>query len=176
MIQILRNIHLPNRFFYLFVGVILVFIISFPFAILFPVALTVLVLALAIVLVDILLLFNRSTRIKCRRRLPRVFSLGDENTVRIEIQNQSRQQLYLEVIDELPFQFQRRDFSVSLNLEPQEKQALTYTVRPLERGAYTFGKINIFIASNLGLVQRRYQHNFPMEVAVYPFHHSDEKF
>ena len=106
--------------------------------------------------------------IKCRRRLPKLFSLGDLNPVKIELTNQSGTKLFISLIDELPFQFQKRDFEEKLSLEPDEAKQIDYQLRPLKRGLYTFGKVNIFMSTRLGLVQKRYQHDYPMEVPVYP--------
>ncbi len=168
MIKILSNIYLTNRFFFLFGGIIACFVISFPFDILFPVAQTLFVLAITLVMIDIYLLFNHSVRVKCRRRLPKLFSLGDPNVVKLELHNQSKQQLKLRIIDELPFQFQQRDFNISLSMKPDERKTIRYELIPVERGEYKFGKVNIFISSLLGLVQRRHQHDYLMQVAVYP--------
>jgi uncharacterized protein (DUF58 family) len=100
--------------------------------------------------------------------LPKLFSLGDLNPVKIELTNQSGTKLFISLIDELPIQFQKRDFEEKLSLEPDEAKQIEYQLRPLKRGLYTFGKVNIFMSTRLGLVQKRYQHDYPMEVPVYP--------
>ncbi|MEM9918059.1 MAG: DUF58 domain-containing protein [Bacteroidota bacterium] len=165
----LKNLYLTNRFFLVFSIIIGLFVCSFMIDLLFPVAQTALVLAIALTLLDILLLFNkRRVRVRVRRRLPKVLSLGDQNAVRLEITNRSNQPLHLNIIDELPFQFQKRDFNYHLKLAPEEQQVLVYDLKPVERGEYKFGNINVFMASNIGLVQRRYQHQYDMQVAVYP--------
>ena len=168
MIQLIKNIYLPNRFFILFGGVIGCFVISFSFGFLYPVAQTLFVLACMLVVVDIFLLFNRSVRIRCRRRLPKLFSLGDSNFVKLELHNRSNQNLKVKIIDELPFQFQIRSFSISLPLKADEKKIVRYELTPVERGEYEFGKVNLYLSSFLGLVQRRYIHDYPMQIAVYP--------
>ncbi len=168
MINHIKNIFLTNRFFVLFGGVIICFVLSFAFEILFPVAQTLFVLACILVVLDMFLLFNRGMKVKCRRRLPKLFSLGDPNIVKLELHNQSKQQLKLRIIDELPFQFQKRDFAITLSLKPNEEQVVRYELTPVERGEYEFGKVNLFLSTFLGLVEHRYQHDFPMTVAVYP--------
>ena len=164
----MKQLFLTNRFFLLFGSVVALFVISFPLGMLFPIAQTCLVLGMILVLADILLLFNSSVSIKCRRRLPKVFSLGDDNNVELELANESSQNLKLSVIDEIPIEFQKRDFEIDLELKAKEEKKITYKLRPLKRGEYTFGKVNIFMESFLGLVQRRHQHDFPMTVPVYP--------
>ncbi len=168
MIKLLKNIYLTNRFFILFGGIITCFVISFPFGFLFPVAQTLFVLGCVLVVIDVFLLFNRSVIIKCRRRLPKLFSLGDPNAVKLELHNQSNQQLKLRIIDELPFQFQKRDFTISISIKSDEQKTIRYELTPVERGEYEFGKVNLFLSSFLCLVERRYQHDYPMIVAVYP--------
>ena len=133
----MKNIYLTDRFFYLFAAVVLLFVISFPVGILFPVAQTVFVLALIIIIVDVMLLFRKETRIKCRRYLPKVFSLGDENKVRISLTNQSNQKLNLTVIDELPVQFQARDFEKKITLDSGQEQTINYTLNPKSCLLYT---------------------------------------
>jgi uncharacterized protein (DUF58 family) len=168
MLTFIRDTYLSNRFFLLFGGVILLFVLAFPFPFLFPVGLAAFVLALALFLTDWLMLFNRSTQLKVRRRLPKVFSLGDPNEVKLELENRSRQTLYLTVIDELPVQFQIRDFEKTLSLQARDEKALHYQLTPTSRGAYQFGDIQVFMQTWMGLVQRRYTHHYPMEAPVFP--------
>ena len=164
----MKNLFLSNRFFYVMSAIIGLFILSFPFGFLFPIAQTALVIALAVSLADIYMLFNASVKVKVRRFLPKVFSLGDSNRVQIELENLSTQNLRLSIIDELPVQFQTRDFEVDLKLDAGQEKRVHYQLRPLERGEYSFGDINVFMESFLGLVQRRYQHQYAMKIPVYP--------
>lgn len=164
----MKNLFLTNHFFGLFAIIILSFVGSYLVPFLFPIALTLFVVGVAIVLVDMLLLFNRSSTLKVRRRLPKIFSLGDPNNITLEIENKSKRKIFLEIIDELPIQFQIRDFEKRLTLEPKQSKSLSYKLVPLKRGIYEFGAINVFISTNLGLIQRRYQHDYKMSVPVYP--------
>ena len=49
-----------------------------------------------------------------------------------------------------------------------DSASIAYSLRPVERGAYTFGKINIFLSTPLGLLQRRMQFGKAATVPVYP--------
>ncbi len=164
----MKNLYLTNRFFLLFGVIAGLFVLSFSLNFLFPVIQTLLVLAVLLVLVDAMLVFHRSVRVKIRRQLPKVFSLGDPNRVKIRLRNRSKLQLQLTVIDELPIQFQQRDFEIQLGLKALEEKELTYDLRPTERGEYDFGAVNVFVASFLGLLQRRLRQDFAMSVPVYP--------
>lgn len=168
MLKKLRNTYLTDRFFLLLGALAGFFVLSFAIDLLFPVAQTVFVLAIALVIIDWLILFNRNVSIHCERRTSKVFSLGDINEVKIELENQSVQNLKINVIDELPFQFQRRDFNVEIQLKPNEEKLIKYNLRPLERGEYTFGNVNLFAQSFIGLVQRRMQKAEKATIPVYP--------
>lgn len=164
----MSNIFLTNRFFLLYGSIIGIFVLSFSLEFLFPVAQTLLILASILVIADVLILFNQSLQIKIRRRLPKVFSLGNANKVSIQLSNQSKRQLKLLIIDELPIQLQKRDFKIPLRLEPLTEKELSYQVTPTERGEYSFGAVNVFVESTLGLLQRRFIQDYPMSIPVYP--------
>lgn len=164
----MKNIFLPNRFFLLFAIIIGMFVLSFSFRSLFPVVQTLFVLGLVLVLVDIMLLYGGEDKVKVRRELPKVFSLGDLNNVDVLLENLSNQKLKLKIIDEVPVQFQIRNFEKTLELEPEETQTITYPLIPKTRGEYEFGDVNVFMESFLGLVQRRHQHIYKMSLPVYP--------
>ena len=74
----------------------------------------------------------------------------------------------MRLIDEAPVEFQRRDLTFRLELEPGEEQEVRYTLRPVRRGAYGFGKIRVFVSVGYGFVERRYSFGAEREVAVYP--------
>jgi uncharacterized protein (DUF58 family) len=167
-LKTIRNTYLTNRFFYLFGGLVALFVLSFAIEFLFPIAQTLLVLSLALVFVDIAILFNRSTKVNGQRNSSKVFSLGDENLVSLDLVSQSFQKLKIKVIDELPFQFQRRDFERTIELDPSEEKRIQYKLRPLERGAYNFGNLNLYLESFLGLVQRRLVLPIARTIPVYP--------
>lgn len=164
----MRNLYLTNRFFGLLGLVILVFILAFPLGFLFPAAMTFLVVAVAFVIVDFILLFGKNIQLKVRRRLPKLFSLGDENKVIIELENLSSRELTLRIIEELPVQFQKRDFEEKMLLEAQKQKVFSYILTPKERGEYHFGAINVFIQTQFGFVERRWKEDYPMSVPVYP--------
>ena len=168
MIKLIRDLHLTNRFFLLFGGIIVLFCLSFAAQFLFPVVQTILVLALVIFLIDIALLFNRNFEVQGERKVPKVFSLGDENPIKLSLESTSNLPMHLTVIDELPEQFQERNFSLNLFLPKKEKRISTYHLRPVKRGEYEFGHTNIFANTQIGLVQRRFQIAEPQTIPVYP--------
>ena len=160
--------YLTNRFFWLFGGVTALFALAYPFGLLFPLAQTGFVVAVALVMVDVVLLYWRRPKLVCERDVNPVFSLSDPNPVQLNLENQGNWHLNLTIIDELPVQFQRRDFEVKLALSPGPSKTVEHKLTPLTRGVYSFGNINVFVATRLGLVERRLVFRQPQDVDVYP--------
>jgi len=164
----MRNLYLTNRFFGLFGSVAIFFVLSYLVPLWFPVALALFLFAVAITLADTFLLFQNKMSVQASRRAPKLLSLGDPNRLILHISNQSPLALHLIVIDELPVQFQKRDFQMQLEIGAAEDKEVAYELTPSERGEYRFGVINIFAATKLGLVQRRFRAGEPAEVPVFP--------
>jgi len=161
-------LYLSNRFFWLFGGLTALFAVAYPFGWLLPLAQTAFVGALGLVLTDWLLLFARRPKLLCKRELNPVFSLSDPNTVRLFVENQSNIHLNLSIADELPVQFQKRDFELKVGLPPGQPYLVEHKLTPYTRGIYAFGNINVFASTRLGLVERRLVFEQPQEVSVYP--------
>lgn len=106
-------------------------------------------------LLDLWILFARHEPVSAQRLLSDRFSNGDDNAVAIELQHQYPFTISLRIIDELPVQFQRRDFVLKTLMTPGAQKTLRYEVRPVTRGEYIFHDINIFICSPLKLACRR---------------------
>lgn len=164
----LRHLYLTNRFFYLFTAVAAVFVLAFFLPFLFPVAQTLLFVAAAVMLVDGFLLFRSGLPVEAERKLPRVLSLGDSTRVILTLHNRGALPLQAGVVDELPVQLQIRNFYRALALPPEQSQQLTYEIRPTERGAFLFGNVNLFLSTQLGLLERRLIIPREAELPVYP--------
>jgi uncharacterized protein (DUF58 family) len=164
----MKQLFLPNRFFWVLGGLAVLFVISFWLPPLFAFAQALFVLLLAALLLDAILLYGNTTQLTARRVLPKVFGLGDENEVVVQIESRTPYALHLSLIDELPVQFQRRDFERQVLLPAKGEASIAYSLRPVERGAYVFGQLNVFLSTRLGLLQRRLQFEEPAEVPVYP--------
>jgi uncharacterized protein (DUF58 family) len=149
-------------------GIVAFFAVSFFVPAFFLLAQLSLVVFLAFVGYDIFQLFRRGVRVRVRRRLPKVLSLGDDNNIHLDLHNKSGMALKVSIIDELPFQFQKRNFLEKMRLDPLEKNRLTYPVHPVKRGEYHFGAINLYLSSRVGLIEKRYSHDFPMMAQVFP--------
>ncbi|MFV1883620.1 MAG: DUF58 domain-containing protein [Balneola sp.] len=106
--------------------------------------------------------------IKASRSLSQRLSNGDENPVRITISSSYVFTSTLTLIDEIPVQFQERNFRFSFTIQPGESLVKTYELRPTERGEYEFGSILIYASTQMGLIRRKYSFGEPVKVPVYP--------
>lgn len=168
MIRYLKALYLNNLLFQAIGGIITLFILSYFFPALIIVPQLLFYGLLVLFAVDSLMLFAKEKGIKGRRFTPEKLSNGDENEIRIYLENFYPQHVSLRIIDELPHQFQLRDRSYHLDLEPNENKVLSYSLRPVKRGAYLFGNVNVFVKSKIGLVSRRYKFSKNKTVPVYP--------
>lgn len=164
----MKNLYLATRFYYVMVALITTMMLSYPFPLLLPFAQTALILFVVVVAIDLLLLFNRNIIIHTKREAPQVLSLGDDNDIIITLQNRSGISLHAELIDELPEQFQIRNFSRHIELVPEKLLIEKYTLRPLTRGEYIFGRVLLFLTTRIGLVKRRIATDTNTIVPVYP--------
>ena len=103
-----------------------------------------------------------------RRVLSDKLANGSDNDVQIFVENRYRFAVTTEIIDEIPYQFQRRDVLFKAQIKPGQTQVVTYQLRPTKRGEYEFGALNIYAASPLGLVRRRFRSGAAQVVPVYP--------
>ena len=117
---------------------------------------------------DVYQLFRFWRPIQITRDIGKHFSLSDENPVLIKMESSFPQALKVRLIDEIPIQFQTRDFEIYEEIEPAEEKVIRYELRPVKRGEYWFGKLNAFISTSVGLMERRIQFDLDTMVKVYP--------
>ena len=86
----------------------------------------------------------------------------------IRVESSYPRPVSLEIIDEIPFIFQKRDIDFRVELRANEGKTVSYRLRPTRRGVYPFGHIRIFVTGRIGLVSRRYTCGEPMDIKVYP--------
>ena len=168
MFKLFKQLYLQKRVYMVLGAIIALFVLAFIFPILYKVVWGLFVLFFAIILVDITLLFNKKNKVDAVRILPEKLSNGDDNTIYISIENKYNIAVQCDIIDEIPFQFQKRDFEITKTLAPKEQKTLSYTLRPTTRGEYVFGKLNVYVSSPLKLVSRRFVFCDDVTLATYP--------
>jgi uncharacterized protein (DUF58 family) len=166
--KVFRDLFLSTRFFYAMAVLITAMTLSYPFPFILPFAKAACIVFAVVVVIDVIMLFSRSLSVDVKRKAPSVLSLGDENQITISILNRSSLTLRTEIIDELPEQLQIRDFSRKTRLVPNTTNDQTYSVRPVTRGDYVFGKVLLFVRSSIGLVTRRISSDLQAAMPVYP--------
>ncbi|PSL47465.1 uncharacterized protein (DUF58 family) [Chitinophaga niastensis] len=161
-----------NRLYLLLSVNVLLFIIAFFFPRMYNIAIISFIVMIALLLLDmVLVLLRPSSIISLERKASVRFSNGDQNEVVLTLHNQYPFPVFVSIIDELPFQFQERDFSLKGKVGTGEQQRFHYNLRPVERGVYQFGYSNVFIKSALGMVSRRFVFDNEQTVSVYPSFH-----
>lgn len=150
------------------IGIIVLFCCAFIFPALYS-ATWYLVFILAVFFVlDILILFSSKNGIEAERTTPEKLSNGDENPIVISLKNFYTFSIKVKVIDEIPFQFQVRNFEIKRTIKNASKDEFQYSLRPTERGEYFFGNLNVYVSSPLRLISKRYKFNKDQMVPTYP--------
>lgn len=161
-------LYLSARF-YLVAGLCIVFfIISFLIPVLFSFSKVFLWVFLILVLTDYLFLFVFSKAPVAKRIMADRLSNGDENRIDMQVKNNMLFTVDMEIIDELPVQFQKRDWKLFYRFKAREQKNIIYKLRPVERGQYHFGRIILYVRSLLGLIRRRHNVEAEVTVPVYP--------
>lgn len=166
--KLLRDIYFARYFFRIAGGLILILLMGNFIPGLFMLGQVLLFLWLFATVIDFILLFVLRGAVLGERHLAERFSNGDPNPVKLKLLNQYRHTIYLEVIDELPFQFQIRDHRYEVRLGAGAAGQLDYQLTPVTRGEYHFGIINLYAASPLRLLARRFRGSAAETIAVYP--------
>lgn len=123
---------------------------------------------LLLLIIDIIAIYRIQQGIEAHRVCPDRLSNGDKNPIAVTVTNNYPYKVNVRLIEEVPYQFQKRDLIFDTSLISGQKDTFYYDVRPTVRGVYLFGAINIFIKSTFGLISRRYIFHEQKYVTVYP--------
>lgn len=118
--------------------------------------------------VDYLLVFSQKDAVLAQRILPEKLSNGDENAVKVDIKNNYSFKINVKVIDEIPFQFQKRDFLIRKEIQSGKNILFQYFLEPKERGEYNFGALNVYASSPIGFISKRFIFQRDTSLASYP--------
>ena len=164
----MKKLYLEIRFFYAAISIIVLFALSYLFPVLFGVSKVLLFSLIFLTFLDIFILFFAKKGIQAKRILPEKFSNGDENPIEIHLKNHYTFKVFAKIIDEIPNQFQVRDFLIQQELKASSNKEFQYQLRPTERGEYWFGKLIVYAQSPLQLVSRRFDFQDKDMVMTYP--------
>lgn len=163
-----RDLFLSNR---LFAGLgccITLYLFSFFFPWLGVIPDLALCCVVLLWITDIFLLYRMEKGIFVRRNTPERLSNSDDNKLSIYIENFYGFAITAGVIDEIPFQFQKRDIWFETTLGSRQQKIIEYFLKPLKRGEYGFGAVHVYVRSPLGIISRRYSFDYKVTVPVYP--------
>lgn len=159
--------YLTKRFYIVLAFLVLMTGAGYVFSLLFDVGRWMFLALVILVLAELFLLYHERGMM-VSRTLSERFSNGDDNEVNIRVESIYSFPVRLEIIDEIPPVFQRRDVLFRLKLAMGEGKNIRYKLRPTERGVYSFGHVRVFATTPIGLVQRRFTLCQPCDVKVYP--------
>ena len=166
--QFFKSFYIHNTFFRYIAVLAACFVVSYWIEELYPITWILFYLVVGLFLFDIYLLFITPKGIKAHRILPKKLSNSDYNTLYVELESNYPFKVGVSIIDELPAQFQKRDFEHKVILSKGENYKFDYALRPVDRGEYFFGNLNIYASSPLRLVKKRYVFQKDQMVPVYP--------
>ncbi len=161
-------IYVTQRLYAALVVCITLFVFRFFFEWIGDIPYLALLILIILMVYEYILLFSRSKGIFAIRTTAERLSNGDENEITINVENFYPYSVDLEIVDEIPHQFQKRDILFTVSLKRYEKKNLQYNLRPVKRGSYEFGVINIYVKTFYSLFSRRYILGTPVKVPVYP--------
>jgi uncharacterized protein (DUF58 family) len=158
-----------KRLYIVVIAIVLCFIAGYRTVFLFTLAQLSLLAVIALCLYEIVLLFLfRKNAITCERECSERFSNGDENEIILHLSNLYPFPVTLEIMDEIPPVFQRRDLLFKMKMKTRENKTLKYSLRPVRRGVYNFGCVNVLATTKIGFVSRRFKSGKNAGVKVYP--------
>ncbi|MFS4494006.1 DUF58 domain-containing protein [Maribacter sp. 2308TA10-17] len=166
--QFLKSFYIHNSFFRYIAILAACFMLSFWIPVLYPVAWLLTFVLLALFFLDVNLLYVSGKRIEAERKLPKKLSNSDLNPIAIRFTSKYAFKTHVSLIDELPIQFQKRDFEHKTSLLKNQTKDFEYSVRPVDRGEYYFGNLIVFASSALRIVKRKYVFQKDQMVPVYP--------
>ena len=167
--NIIKQVRPSKRFYWVIFCLVLFFILAFNFPVLYIPGVALTWLVMMAFFSDAFLLMRHKQPIKAWR-VPRYkrLSNGDINTLTLHVQSFYAFNVFVDVIDELPYQVQIRNFKISTQLHPEQERHFNYDLKPVERGEYHFGNINLFIRTKLGFIERHAKVEDPFMMASYP--------
>ncbi|HEX8314717.1 MAG TPA: DUF58 domain-containing protein, partial [Flavisolibacter sp.] len=161
------SFYLHRKVFHICYGIAALFVLSFFVPALQTVAIFLLLAVGVLVLVDTVLLYQKRG-LWAERMVPQRLSNGDENKVVVQLENSYRFNVLCDIIEELPVQLQERAWEKQLQVKEGATEEIIYYVKPVERGEYHFGHVNVYANGPLGFVKRRFILAEEQTAKVYP--------
>jgi len=167
VIKFIKSLYLTPRFFYVLAVIALLFLVSYWFTPLYGITWLIVLAIMLLIIFELSMLYSKDG-LEAARELPEKFSNSDLNEVLLRLKNKYAFPIEIAIIDELPIQFQKRDFFRLTRISARSNTTYQYSVRPVDRGEYFFGNLNCYTTTVISLLRRRYTFNNKQLVKVYP--------
>lgn len=144
--RLIRALYFSVRVWLALIGLVLALVLAYAVPVLLPIVQLALLVFVILLIADGIALFRTTgPTFFARRDVPDRLSNGDDNPLTIFLENRYGFLTHVEIVDEIPVQFQRRDVLFQASLKPGETQAIRYQLRPTRRGEYSFGAVNVYV-------------------------------
>lgn len=168
IIWFFKSLYLTNRFFITLAICVLGLFICFIFDEYYYLMQIMLGVLFVFLILDIISVYRQRKGIVAHRNTPDRLSNGDLNTISITVTNRYPFPIRIKIVEEVPFQFQKRDLYFTTTLGIDLSEVFYYDLRPTQRGVYQFGAVNIYASGIFSFISRRYIFDNHKNVAVYP--------
>jgi uncharacterized protein (DUF58 family) len=162
------SLFLRPRFFWAIGICISMFIIAFYLPFVSHFAYILFALFFFLIIIDYVIIYNNNEPVHCSRLMNDKWGNGDEEQIKLYLKSKCNWPIKFEIQDEIPIQFQKRNFSIIGLLLSFDVKEITYNLKPQSRGVYSFGSIFMFIHSPLGFIERKLEFNASLDAKVYP--------
>lgn len=166
--NIFKNLFLSNRFFTALSANVAVFTIGYFYPAFVGLGKLMALVLVSLLVIEVFYLFRIKNGLFGSRVMEDRFSNGDDNQVQVRITSKYPLPMKVRVIDELPEQFQVRDFNKYMRISSGSTSGFDYFLKPVKRGEYHFGFVNALAFGPLGLASRRFRIAAERTVKVYP--------
>ncbi|MBN1252620.1 MAG: DUF58 domain-containing protein [Bacteroidales bacterium] len=166
--NIIKNTYFTKQFYYISSGIVVLFVLGHFISIFYFIAKISLLFLSIILIINSFFLNYIKEPIEAKRILGQRLSNGDNNEITIKLKNLYPYLINFKIIDEIPFQFQIRNFEINISINYREEKNLNYILKPTKRGEYNFGKLIVYANHKINLISRKISFDYKKTVSVYP--------
>lgn len=164
----IRSFYLNRLVYYIAGGAAIVFVAGYFIPSFYEVGFLILLLLGLALFVDTILIYSKKNGFSAKREVNERFSIGDPNKIVLHLKNSYLFPVRTSIIDELPVQFQERNWLKKAKISGNGNYEMVYSLVPKSRGEYVFEDINVYVHAPLQLVKRRFTFPSRQVVKVYP--------
>lgn len=123
---------------------------------------------MGLTVLDVMMVFINRTPLSISREINERLNLGDVNTVKLHVTNNSSQPIHFTMIEGYPAEMQERSTVFRGLVTPNHSKSFEYEFIPKKRGEYEFSDVFIIMRSVFFLASRRIEFPLSKKINVYP--------